>query len=618
MSVLITANNIELEYPSKRVFDKISFGINDGLRLGIVGKNGDGKSSLLALIYGNLKPDAGEVIMRSHVACGLLMQDDNMNDSDSVSQAVFCDMDTHEWASNRKTREILDNLIGDINWNSLIGELSGGQRRRCDLARLLIRDWDVLLLDEPSNHLDIKTIKWLASHLKSRWTSGSGALVLVTHDRWLLDEVCTSTVEVHDGKLDFFEGGYSAYILARVERDRVTRVRNERRRNLARKELAWLSRGARARSTKPKFHVARAMELIDSDEPIRKDLELKKAAMSRLGKLVVECKKVNYSWNDKAIINDLTWSLGPGERIAILGENGCGKSTLLDLIRGEIHPNAGSIRLGKTVHIATLTQRLGDLEQFEDDFVREVLQGCKSTYVVDGREQSPSQLLENLGFEKGHLNTKVRDLSGGQRRRLQLLIVLLKEPNVLILDEPGNDMDTDMLALLEDLLDTWPGSLILVSHDRYLCERATSDQYGLIDGKLVHMPCGVDEFLEILESRDRNSAEKPSGVNTTALNSAKVNGEHTKQHGVAINSGEARSPKLSSGEIYQLKKEMASLERRITTAAKKRDDANEAMLEVDPSNYEMLIKAQGELNDLHKELESLEFEWLEISEKLEP
>ncbi|MEG0759714.1 MAG: ATP-binding cassette domain-containing protein, partial [Raoultibacter sp.] len=349
MAILITAKDAALEFATKRVFDSVTLGVNTGDRIGIVGKNGDGKSSLLGLLAGTLEADAGEIIQRSHVRIGMLAQADELVDTDTIEHAVVGDVPEYTWASDRSIREIIAALLGDIPWDGIVGELSGGQRRRVDLARLLIGDWDVLMLDEPTNHLDIRAIAWLAEHLRRRWPQGEGALLVVTHDRWFLDEVAESMWEVHDGIVEPFEGGYSAYILQRVERERVAQVSEQKRKNLARKELAWLSRGARARATKPKFHMDLARELIADEPPARDPLELKRVAVARLGKQVIDLLNISESFGNKTILDDLTWLIGPGDRYGILGENGAGKTTLLRVLQGELPPTKGRVKIGKTV-----------------------------------------------------------------------------------------------------------------------------------------------------------------------------------------------------------------------------------------------------------------------------
>ncbi len=514
MAILLGCDSISLEFPTKHIFDSVTLGVGEGDRIGIVGKNGDGKSTLLSVLAGTLEPDDGRVTHRRGTTIGLLGQKDNLVDTDTVHHAVVGDAPEYEWASSPRTRQILAGLISDVPWEGTVGELSGGQRRRVDLARLLIGNYDVLMLDEPTNHLDMRTINWLARHLKARWQRGQGAMLVVTHDRWFLDEVCTSMWEVHDGQVDPFEGGYSAYILQRVERDRMAAVTEERRRNMARKELAWLSRGAQARSTKPKFRVDAARQLIADVPPVRDELELKRLAVSRLGKQVIDVVDVDAGYADtdgapKQVLSDVTWLIGAGDRYGLLGENGAGKSTLLDVIQGKIAPLRGRVKIGQTVRFGVLSQQLEELEPYMGDTIREVLSNYKKYYVIDGKETSPEKLCERLGFTTQQLWSRIGDLSGGQRRRLSLLLTILDEPNVLILDEPGNDLDTDMLAIVEDLLDGWPGTLILVTHDRFLMERVTDQQWALLDGHLTHMPGGVDQYLHRhRRGRARGRAER--------------------------------------------------------------------------------------------------------------
>ena len=614
VAILITAKDVELEFPTKRVFDSVTLGVNTGDRIGIVGKNGDGKSTLLSLFAGSIEPDAGEIIRRSGVTVGRLAQADDLSDEDTVEHAVVGDVPEYTWASDRTIREIIAALLGDIPWDGLVGELSGGQRRRVDLARLLIGDWDVLMLDEPTNHLDVRAIAWLAEHLRRRWPQGEGALLVVTHDRWFLDEVCTSMWEVHDGTVDPFEGGYSAYILQRVERDRQAQVAEQKRRNLARKELAWLSRGARARSSKPKFHLDIARELIADEPPVRNPLELKRVAVARLGKQVIDLEQVTESFGDKTVLNDVTWLIGPGDRYGILGENGAGKTTLLRVIQGTLAPTKGRVKIGKTVKIAVLSQRLDELEDLAGDRVREVLSRYHTRYVVDGKSITPAQLLERLGFERSHLQARVSDLSGGQKRRLQLLLTLLQEPNVLILDEPGNDMDTDMLAVMEDLLDSWPGTLVLVSHDRYLMERVTDDQYALIDGKIRHMPGGVDEFLRVLnESEAERATQKTAKASTSGSSTA---GSDAREDGTSANGGEPARATLTGGDAYQARKQLASTERKIATLEGQAEAVKASMHDIDPSDFVALGDKQKELQDVQDQIIELEELWIDLSEKL--
>lgn len=599
MAFMMACEKVEVEFATKRVFDCLTVGVNDGDRIGIVGKNGDGKSTLLRLFMRMAEPDSGRVQQRGGLSLGYLGQGDALRDGDTVEHAVVGDAPEYEWASNAKTREIIAALLPDIDWHAQVGALSGGQRRRVDLARLLIGQWDALLLDEPTNHLDIEAITWLAGHLRSRWRDGEGALLVVTHDRWFLDEVCLDMWEVHHAQVTPFEGGFSAYIQQRVERDRQAMVREQRRQSVLRKELAWLSRGARARATKPKFHLNAARALVAEDPPVRDSLELKRVSMQRLGKQVYDLVNVSAGYEGKTVLHGIEWSIGPGERIGIVGANGAGKTTLLKLFTQEIVPQRGYMKVGKTVRSAVLSQRLSELEPVADDYVRVVLSRIKQRYVVDGKEVSPSQLLERMGFERKQLNSRVKDLSGGQKRRLQLLLTLLAEPNVLILDEPGNDMDTDMLAVMEDLLDAWPGTLLLVTHDRYLMERVTDDQYAIIDGGIRHLPGGVDEYLDIMRGRAAGEpgADSPDG------------GASTRGF-----DGNAERNGLSNKELHQARKELASLERKLETAENNLASAQAAQLAVNPTDFEALIDAQRAVDEARERRENLEQRWLELAE----
>ena len=481
------------------MFDNVTLGLNEGDRVGVVGRNGDGKTSLLEMLAGRLRPNAGRVTVRGGVRVGVLDQGDTLADELTVEQAVVGDTPEHVWAGDARVRDVIRGLLADVPWDAPLTVLSGGQRRRVALAALLAGEWEVLLLDEPTNHLDVEAITWLAEHLKRRWPANVGGLLVITHDRWFLDEVCTATWEVHDRLVEPFEGGYAAYILQRVERDRMAASAEAKRQNLARKELAWLRRGAPARTSKPKFRIDAANALIADVPEIRDKVSLQSLAVARLGKDVVDLLGVSAGYDGTEVLHDVEWRIAPGERTGILGVNGAGKSTLLGLITGAVKPTAGTVRRGKTVKVAALTQRLGDLEEHMHEPVRVIVERLRTSYTIgtgaQAQELTPSALLERLGFAAAQLSTPVRDLSGGQQRRLQLLLILLEQPNVLILDEPTNDMDTDMLAVIEDLLDSWPGTLIVVSHDRYFLERVTDQQYAILDGRLRHLPGGIDEYL---------------------------------------------------------------------------------------------------------------------------
>ena len=615
MAFLLGCENVHLEYPTKTIFESLSLGIDDGDSIGVVGKNGDGKSSLLRLFDGTIEPNDGRVLRTRGVRLAALAQKDGLSDDATVLESIVGDVPEYVWASDASVRSILDNLVGDLEPSSLIGTLSGGQRRRVDLARVLIADVDIVLLDEPTNHLDIEAIHWLAEHLRRRFSRKQGALVVVTHDRWFLDEVCSSMWEVHDGVVESFEGGYSAYVQQRVERDRQIERAERKRQNLARRELAWLSRGARARSTKPKFHVEAARELIAQELPIRNSVELKRAAISRLGKKCIELNDVSFTFSgsEKPVLDDLTWLIGPGDRYGVLGENGAGKSTLLEIVRGNMKPQRGKIEIGKTVKVAYLSQALSELEDLGESLVREVLTRYQSSYVVDGKVVSPAALLEQLGFEKEYLNTQVKALSGGQKRRMQLMLILLDAPNVLILDEPSNDMDIDMLVAMENMLDTWPGTLILVTHDRYMMERVTDHQFALIDGKLRHVPRGADEYLEqLFEARRRKGARRFMGIDE--YGDAKVLLEDDRA--AKTDAAQENKPSLSNAEMRELKKRVNSLERRMQTLEGKIEQTYEEQASVDPSDYVALGKIQEKVIQLQRDLDALEEEWLEACEAL--
>lgn len=616
MAFLLGCEKVRVDFPTKTVFESITLGIEEGVRVGIVGRNGDGKSTLLRLMAGMVEPDAGRVICTRGVSIGMLGQVDSLCDEDLVQHAVVGDRPEYEWAADARIRDIITGLLADVDWHARVGELSGGQRRRADLARLLIGDWDVLMLDEPTNHLDVRAITWLAEHLKTRWRSGQGALLVVTHDRWFLDEVCTTMWEVHDRIIEPFEGGFSAYILQRVERDRQAELVEQKRQNLMRRELAWLSRGARARATKPKFHVAIARALIEDVPPLRNEIELKRMAMARLGKQVVDLEHATVRFGDKTVLDDVSWIIGPGDRFGIVGANGAGKTTLLRTIQGVQELARGRVKIGQTVRFAVLSQHLESLTELGDDRIHQVVARYSRRTMLDGKEMTPAQLLERLGFTNADLNEPVCDLSGGQKRRLALMLILLDEPNVLVLDEPGNDLDTDMLAAVESLLDGWPGTLLLVTHDRYLMERVTDHQFAIIDGKVRHLPGGVDEYLRIAGERDR-FADSPASFREVfaPVESRGGEGERTAAPGNA-DSASPSAPKLSGGEQRSLRKLMASNERKVETLRSKIESVRANMAAADQSDYLALTAFQDDIAQLEEQIEELEMEWLEAAEKL--
>ena len=592
MAHLLGAEQIDLEFPTKQVFDGITVGVNEGDRIGIVGRNGDGKSTLLKILSKQLEPDSGRVTYRGSLRVGYLTQVDKIDNSLSIGQAVVGEGPEHEWATDPKIRDVLQGLLGDLDWSQQVGTLSGGQRRRVALAALLAGDNDIVMLDEPTNHLDVEGVAWLAEHLRNRWSKTTGGLLVVTHDRWFLDAVCNLTWEVYGGKIEPFDGGYAAYVLQRAERNRQAASSEARRQNLLRKELAWLGRGAPARTAKPKFRIDAALNLIANEPPPRDQLELSKLATQRLGKDVVDFEDVSYQTEDgKPILKDVTWRLGPGDRIGLLGANGAGKTTLLQLMTGELRPSSGRIKIGKTVKFATLSQDVRELDEFADDRIFAMIKREKTTFTVGKKEVGTGQLVEQLGFDSAQLQTPISELSGGQRRRFQLLRLLFTEPNVLILDEPTNDLDTDMLAAVEDLLDTWPGTLIVVSHDRYLLERVTDQQFALLgDGKLRHLPKGVEQFLQLRKAQPQDQAV----VTVAKPQSA-----------------------LSGAEKRNLEKESARLERAMAKGNLELEQILLQLATADQADYELLLKLAERQRELTSQLGEFETLWLETLEKLQ-
>jgi ATPase subunit of ABC transporter with duplicated ATPase domains len=580
---LLGAESVFLDFPTKRVFDNLTIGINEGDRIGVVGRNGDGKSTLLKLLSKRLEPNRGQVTHRGGTTIGVLDQSDVIDPGKTIGEAVVGDTPEHVWAGDPRVRDVIAGLLNDLDWSKQIADLSGGQRRRVALAALLVQDFDVIMLDEPTNHLDVEGVAWLAQHLNSRWGKNSGGLIVVTHDRWFLDAVCNYTWEVYGGEIEPFEGGYAAYILQRVERQRSAAVSESKRKNLATKELAWLRRGAPARTAKSKFRIEAANELIANVPEIRDKASLNKLATARLGKDVIDVENLSY----KDLLNDVTWRLGPGDRVGVVGVNGAGKTTLLKLIEGLIQPDSGRVKRGKTVQIATLTQDIRELEEFANEKIFELIGREKKFFIVDKKEVSITQLVEQLGFTTEQLQTPIRDLSGGQRRRLQFLRLLFGEPNVLILDEPTNDLDTDILAAMEDLLDSWPGTLIVVSHDRYLLERVTDDQYALMgDGHLRHLTGGVDQYLQL---RKASLGAKPAA---------------------------AKVSKMTGAALRDAEKNLSRLERALEKLATEEALLHENMTGHDQNDFDGLAAMVAKQAELNQKRQQLENEWLETSEAL--
>jgi len=596
MAHLLGAESLHLEFPTRVIFDNVTAGLNEGDRIGVVGKNGDGKSTLMRLLAGRMEPDGGRVTRRRGVTIGMLDQADDLVTGQTVGHTIVGGIEEHVWAGDAKVRDVIGGLVRDIPWDALVDDLSGGQRRRVALAEVLIGDYDVIFLDEPTNHLDVEGISWLAGHLKTRWAAQSGGLVVVTHDRWFLDEVCNITWEVHDRVIEPFEGGYAAYILQRVERDRMSSVVESKRQNLMKKELAWLRRGAPARTSKPKFRIDAANVLIENEPPPRDTVSMQSMAMQRLGKDVVDLIDIGVKFGDKTVLNGVTWRIAPGERTGIMGVNGAGKSTLLNLVAGTLQPTTGQVKRGQTIKVAVLTQQLFELDEIRNDRVSDVIGRQKTSYMAGGKEITPGQMLERMGFLSAQLTTQVKDLSGGQKRRLQLLLIVLSEPNVLILDEPTNDLDTDMLAAMEDLLDSFPGTLLVVSHDRYLIERVTDNQYAVMDGGFRHLPGGVDQYLEV---RRKAVAGPASGSPTDASGGAK------------------KISNLGGAQLRNAQKELGSIDRKVVKLQERITQKHEKLAAHDQSDFAGLGELGEKLTELEETIATLETRWVELTELIE-
>jgi ATP-binding cassette subfamily F protein uup len=583
MANLINVESVGKAFGPTLVLASVSLGVADGERIGVVGRNGGGKSTLLAILAGDEPPDSGRVTRTGGIEVGRLSQHDSLPPASTVIEAVIGDRVEHEWAADARVRGVLEGLLVGIAPDAVIGVLSGGERRRVALAALIVGDPEVLLLDEPTNHLDIEAVDWLASHLRSR----RGSLVVVTHDRWFLDAVCEQTWEVADGAVHRYDGGYAAYILARAERDRQAATGEDRRRQLVRKELAWLRRGPPARTSKPKFRIDAANALIADEPPARDRVELARFATSRLGKDVYDVEDVTVSLGDRTLLKDVTWRLGPGDRFGLLGANGAGKTTMLRLLLGEVKPTAGKVRVGKTVVPAYLSQQVGEL-----DPTLRVLQAveevAKRVTVARGKEQTAGQLLETLGFPADRQWTPIGDLSGGERRRVQLLRLLMAQPNVLLLDEPTNDLDVETLSQVEDLLDGWAGTVIVISHDRWFLERVCDVMWALPgDGTLRNLPGGVDDYLALRRAA-RNAPSATSATRTLS----------------------------SGGDERATRKELQRIERRlekIGSAEKRLHD----QLAANATDHERVLALDGELRELAQEKTELEDQWMDLADDAE-
>ncbi len=612
MANLIALERATLVFGTTSVLDTLSTGVGTSQRIGVVGRNGGGKSTLLRVLAGEQPVDSGRVTRAGGITIGLLSQVDTLDPVWTVREAVVGDIPEHVWAGDSRIRDVLTGLLGGIDaasvggMEAVVGPLSGGERRRLALARLLVLDPDVLMLDEPTNHLDVEGVAWLADHLVTRRTRTDSALVAITHDRWFLDAVATQTWEVVGGTVNTYEGGYAAYVLARAERGRIAAVVADRRDNLLRKELAWLRRGPPARTSKPRFRIDAANALIEDEPPPRDDVELVRFATTRLGKDVVDLVDATVELGGRRLLDRVTWRLAPGERVGIVGVNGAGKSTLLRAITGEQPLDSGTRRAGKTVVIGFLTQEVRELERYAAWRVIEAVEDVRSVTMLGGKEVTASQLATRLGFTGGRQQTRVGDLSGGERRRLQLLRLLMTEPNVLILDEPTNDLDIDTLTSLEDVLDGWAGTLIVVSHDRYLLERVADRQLALLgDGALREMPGGVEQYLQLL------AAYQPGAPTPVA-----------PSPGRAPDSTELRPPDArtdaggavpNAAEVREARKEMSRIERRLARLAQEEQQLHTELV-ARAAEHAAVLELDTRLRALIDERDELELAWLTAAE----
>jgi len=606
----------------RRLLEGITVSLSPGDRIGILGPNGAGKSTLLRLLSGTQEPDSGSVTYAPEVSFASLSQQQRLDPALTVKQAVHGNIPDYQWASKPHLRQIDEGILPDIDLETKCGELSGGQERRVALARTLGKDALILALDEPTNHLDVEGVAWLADYLNNRVGSANGALVVVTHDRWFLDAVCNRIWEVVPGvdpgygreqipgHVEEYEGSYAAYVLARMERARQAQVAEEKRQNQLRKELAWLRRGAPARTSKPKFRIDAAEALISDVPPLRDSVELVRLASARLGKRVIELEDVSFSYpgSKRKILNQVTWRLNPGGRVGVIGVNGAGKSTLLGIMSGELTPSAGKVKRGKTVQLATLEQTPEIPGMNPDLRVVEAISQIKERIQWGEQEITAAKLVEKLGFSKERAWTRVSDLSGGEMRRLQIASQLLAEPNVLILDEPTNDLDTDTLAQLEDLLDSFPGTLVVVSHDRYLLQRVTDSQVALLaDGTLAALPGGVEQYLQL-----RATAQKTAGAGK---------GTSANKTSVEDNATTNKPPQKSGAEIYRARKELSATEKKLDKLQQQLQqldhELSEGAADTSPEGLAHLQKLNQRRGQLVSEAEELEEAWLRLSETLE-
>ena len=586
MANLVNLESVTHGFGTRILLDDVSLGLGAGDVIGVVGRNGDGKTTLLRILTGDLVPDSGRVTIANNASIGVLSQASVGHDTQTVREWIVDGEPDHVWAADAGRRGVVEALLPGFDLDRRLETLSGGERRRVGLVAVLLAPHDLIVLDEPTNHLDVEAIAFLAEYIQGRIRAGL-AMLVVSHDRWFLDAVCNRIWEVHDGVVDPYDGGYAAYVLARVERQRQAAANEARRKNLATKELAWLRRGAPARTSKPKFRIEAANVLIAGEPEPRDKFALQQFSVTRLGKDVFDLTNVDYRIEDRTLLDRLTWSIGPGDRIGLVGVNGAGKTTLLDLLADNREPDGGKIKRGRTLRLGYLSQTVGELDD-SDRVLASVKRLKEETKLATGREASASSLLEEFGFTGDKLVARIGDLSGGERRRLQFLRLLLSEPNVLILDEPTNDLDIDTLNVIEDYLDGWPGTLIVVSHDRYFLERITDYTYAMLgDGSVALLPGGVDEYLE------RRAAAKAAAS--------------------ATQQASATAPRSDAATQRQRKKDLARIEGQLEKVTKEIDSLHAEMADA-ASDFERLGTLDSRLRDAEARLAELEEAWLEAAE----